>query len=127
MSTQTTVLRGTASRTGRGALGLVAMVIIVGVTVVSCSSTEPADDALPATTQQQCVQAVFNALSGMITQPSQDRPFDQFVDQYGTSSPAYAAYQHSFGQFYGVAVRQGVAVAETSVRPGVTKDCAASS
>jgi hypothetical protein len=103
--------------------GLVAVVVIVGCTVVCCGSGSPAATPPPTVTPQECEQAVFTALSGMITEPSQDRPFEDLVARYGTSSRAYAAYQDSFDQFYGQAVAHGLHTAEDYVRPTITKDC----
>jgi hypothetical protein len=110
----------------RPALGLVAVVVIAGCAAASCGSAEPTSAPPPSATPQQCVQAVFDALTGMITEPRRDQPFEEFVTRFGTASPAYAAYQDSFGQFYGAAVSHGVRAAENNVRVTVNRDCAAS-
>jgi hypothetical protein len=112
--------RPSGARTGR----LAAVVVVAGCAAVACGSTPQAAVPAPPPPPQACVQAVFTALSGMITEPRQDQPFADLVARYGTSSPAYTAYQDSFGEFYGQAVAHGIHAAEDDVRTTVTRDCA---
>lgn len=106
--------------------GVVLAVVIVGGTATGCAQPTSPTQAIPrATAQQACVQAVFDVLSGMVSRPFDNRPFQDFVTRYGTQSVTYNAYRNTFAPFYDLAATQGVRGAEQHLRPAITKDCAA--
>lgn len=77
--------------------------------------------------QQECVQAVFDVLSGMFSRPYDSGPFESFITRYGTQSVTYNAYLDVFTSFYSLSNSGGVPGAESRLRPIVTRDCAAAS
>jgi hypothetical protein len=111
-----------------GVARLCAAVVVIGCVAAACAdSTSPSQGSASSNPQQQCVQAVFDVLSGMITRPYDNRPFEAFVTRYGTQSVTYNAYLDVFTSFYGLSADDGVRGAEQRLRPTVTKDCGASS
>jgi hypothetical protein len=102
-----------------------ACVAVVGCAVVACGQADSAPRA--PSPQQQCVQAVFGVLSGMITRPYDSQPFADFVTRYGTQSVTYSAYLDVFSSFRDLSAAQGVHAAEDRLRGTVTRDCAAAS
>lgn len=77
--------------------------------------------------RQECVQAVFDVLSGMVAKPYDSGPFDSFVTRYGTGSVTYNAYLDVFTSFYSLSSSGGVPGAESRLRPIVVRDCASAS
>lgn len=105
-----------------------AAVAVLGCVATGCAHTTSATrGSALSSPQQQCVQAVFDVLSGMITKPYDNGPFEAFVTRYGTQSVTYNAYLDVFTSFYSLSANDGVRGAEQRLRPMVTKDCAASS
>ena len=114
-----------ARHAGRAKGTLVVAIIIVGLTTAGCGQyADPSADASTPVSQQECVSAVYDVLSGMVAKPDDDQPFDDFVTRYGTTSATYAAYRDSFDPFYNEAVAHGIKAAESAVRDTVTRDCA---
>jgi hypothetical protein len=107
--------------------GVTLAVVIFGCTATGCAqSPAPPIQAVPmATAQQACVQAVFDVLSGMVSRPFDNRPFQDFVTRYGTQSVTYSAYRDAFAPFYDLAASNGVRGAEQRLRADITKECAA--
>jgi hypothetical protein len=100
-------------------------VVVIGCAAVACGQADTAPAAPSA--QQQCVQAVFDVLSGMITKPYDSQPFADFVTRYGTQSVTYSAYLDVFSSFRSLSAAQGVRAAEDRLRAAVTRDCAGAS
>lgn len=127
--------RRAAKRTARGTRSprhsvpvLVVAIVIVGLTSAGCGQDSTSGAAgLASISPQECEQAVFDVLSGIIAKPQDDQPFETFVSRYGTQSATYAAYRDSFNPFYNEAVSHGIKAAENDVRGTVTKDCSADS
>jgi hypothetical protein len=106
--------------------GVVLAVVILGCTATGCAQSPVPIQAAPrATAQQACVQAVFDVLSGMVSRPFDNRPFEDFVTRYGTQSVTYSAYRDAFAPFYDLAATDGVRSAEQRLRGAITKECAA--
>jgi len=103
---------------------LAVAIIIAGLTTAGCAQlTDPSAEPPAAVSQQTCVDAVFTVLTGTITSPQDDHPFEDFVNRYGTQSATYAAYRDSYNPFYNEAVQHGIKAAEDDVRTVVTRDC----
>ena len=104
---------------------IVACAVVVGCAVAACGQP----DATPRapSPQQECVQAVFDVLSGMVSRPYDNRPFADFVTRYGTQSVPYSAYLDVFTSFRSLSASQGVHGAENRLRAIVTRDCAGAS
>lgn len=102
-----------------------AAVVVVGCVVAACGQADSAPGA--PSPQQQCVQAVFGVLDGMISRPYDSQPFADFVTRYGTQSVTYSAYLDVFTSFRSLSASQGVHGAESRLRPELTRDCAGAS
>jgi hypothetical protein len=102
-----------------------ALVILI---CTGCAQSTQTPSSLPTgvrpTPQEQCVQAVFTVLSGMVSRPYDNRPFEDFVTRYGTGSVTYSAYLTAFTPFYDVAATQGIGGAEKRLRPTIERACA---
>jgi hypothetical protein len=108
--------------------GVCAAVLMIGCAATGCAQTSQTTQAVPTnpvTPQQQCVQAVFAVLSAMVSHPYDNRPFEDFVARYGTTSVTYAAYRDAFTPFYDLSATRGIRGAEDRLRDSVTKECAA--
>lgn len=99
--------------------------VVVGCAVAACGQA----DSMPRqpSPQQECVQAVFDVLSGMISRPYDSQPFADFVTRYGTQSVTYSAYLDVFTSFRSLSAAEGVHSAEDRLRGAVTRDCAGAS
>ncbi|HEY0806949.1 MAG TPA: hypothetical protein VGD84_17895 [Pseudonocardiaceae bacterium] len=112
-----------------------AAVLMIGCAATGCAQTSQTTQAVPTnpvTPQQQCVRAVFAVLSAMVSHPHDNRPFEDFVARYGTTSVTYAAYRDAFtpfydlsAPFYDLSATHGIRGAEDRLRDSVTKKCAA--
>lgn len=108
--------------------GVCGVLVILGS--VACAAT-PGHTALVVPTtnamtpQQRCVAAVFTVLSGMVSHPYDNRPFQDFVTRYGTGSVTYSAYLDAFTPFYDLSATEGIAGAESRLRASITQECAA--
>jgi hypothetical protein len=106
--------------------GVGAALVIFGIT--GCAQSGQTPSTLPTTgntsPREQCVQAVFTVLSGMVSRPYDNRPFEDFVTRYGTGSVTYSAYLTAFTPFYDLASTQGIRGAETRLRPTIERACA---
>ncbi len=98
---------------------------VLGCALAACGEADSAPSRPGA--QQQCVQAVFDVLDGMITKPYDSRPFAEFVTRYGTQSVTYSAYLDVFSSFRSLSTGGGVRNAEDRLRGTVTRDCAGAS
>jgi hypothetical protein len=111
-----------------GVAGVCAAVVVVGCVAAGCGSDASGTQGPTGeNVRQECVDAVFGVLSGMIERPYDNRPFQDFVTRYGTGSVTYSAYLDVFSSFYSLSASQGVHAAEARLRSTVTRDCAASS
>jgi hypothetical protein len=108
-----------------GVAGVCAAVVVVGCVASGCGeAVSTPQGPVRANAQQQCVQAVFDVLSGMIANPYDSSPFEAFVTRYGTQSVTYNAYRDVFTSFYSLSTDHGVRGAEDRLRSVVARDCA---
>lgn len=123
------VRAGVARARAAVVVGCVAVCCVAVCCVAAgCGTGVPGSEGAPAeSAQQECVDAVFGVLSGMIDRPYDNRPFQDFVTRYGTGSVTYSAYLDVFSSFYSLSASQGVRGAEDRLRATVTRDCAAAS
>jgi hypothetical protein len=108
--------------------GVCTAVVVIGCVATGCAAPASTGQVLTKTNaQQECVQAVFDVLSGMVNRPYDNRPFEDFVTRYGTGSVTYTAYLDAFAPFYDLSTTQGVQGAEQRLRASITRECAAAS
>jgi hypothetical protein len=104
------------------------MLVIIGCAGCAASGqttrSVPTVPTVAVSAQQQCVQAVFTVLSGMVSRPYDNRPFEDFVTRYGTDSVTYSAYRDTFTSFYDLSASQGIRGAENRLRASITEECA---
>jgi hypothetical protein len=107
-----------------GVARVCSVVVVVGCVVTGCGeAVSTPQGPTQASNQQQCVQAVFDVLSGMIAKPFDNAPFQAFVTRYGTQSVTYNAYLDVFTSFYSLSADHGVPGAESRLRAIVARDC----
>lgn len=114
----------------RWVAGACAVLIIIGCAgCAQQSQTNQTNHAVPTsaaiTPQEQCVRAVLTVLSGMVSRPYDNRPFEDFVTRYGPGSVTYSAYRDAFTPFYYLSSTEGVNGAENRLRAQITNECAA--
>ncbi|HEX4704051.1 MAG TPA: hypothetical protein VH352_18130 [Pseudonocardiaceae bacterium] len=111
----------------RGHMAVVcAVVVIISCTATGCAqSTSPGQAVRQVSSQERCVRAVFDVLSGMVSRPYDNHVFEDFVTRYGTQSVTYSAYLDAFTPFYDLSATEGVHGAEERLRASITKECAA--
>ncbi|HEY3752883.1 MAG TPA: hypothetical protein VGL80_27165 [Pseudonocardiaceae bacterium] len=110
-------------RAGRLVAVFVGFAVFGGLMAGCAGSSQTNPGPSTATAQQQCVQAVFNVLRGMVNKPYDGQPFESFVTTYGTRSVTYDAYLDVFTSFYTLSSTTGVQHAETRLLPTVSRDC----